>query len=219
MDMKKLNIKGYLKDYLPCVIAGVVVLVMMVAFSSVRNTNRQQISDITSQIQDVQTKIDQASATRTSIEKEVKVEASGLDTARVQTDDKVAKDFFEKILTWSTYEEYEGVRNRLIQEYDLGESTLLSTFFPEIEIVKDSDGNEYNLMDAMQASGEPLNLEFVDMTSHVTKIAGSDYSYFTEVTVSSTAQNGGMATGECVFVYTVDENGTLSNLQAYTVAE
>lgn len=212
--------KKYFKEYMPCIIAGAVLLVVLIVSGVIRSSHRSELSAITREIQNTQTKIDQSEEVKKSVDRDVKIEVSGLDTARVQSDDKVAKDFLEKVLTWSSYQEYQDVRDYIAQEYELNDSsTLLQTFFPEIEVVTDPDGNEYNIIDAMRQSGEPLNLEFVGMDSHVTNISGTDYSYFTEVTVSSTANNGGMATGRCIFLYTVSEDGELSNLHAYTVAE
>lgn len=212
--------KDNIKNYLPCILAGVLLLISIIVFLSIKGGYKQEESDIMREIQAVQTKIDQSGEQKKAVEKEVKMEVSGLDTSRVQTDDKAAKDFFEDILSWSSYEEYQAVRERITNEYDLDDSsTLLVNFFPEIEVVTDLDGNEYNIIDAMRQSGEPLNLSFVDMSSYVINISGTDYSYFTEVTVSSTANNGGMATGRCIFLYTVSEDGQLSNLHAYTVAE
>lgn len=212
--------KDNIKNYLPCILAGVLLLISIIVFLSIKGGYEQEESDIMREIQAVQTKIDQSGEQKKAVEKEVKMEVSGLDTSRVQTDDKAAKDFFEDILSWSSYEEYQAVRERITNEYDLDDSsTLLVNFFPEIEVVTDPDGNEYNIIDAMRQSGEPLNLSFVDMSSYVINISGTDYSYFTEVTVSSTANNGGMATGRCIFLYTVSEDGQLSNLHAYTVAE
>lgn len=192
----------------------VVVLVLLFCCLMVASYNFKSID---SEIQDVQTQIEQQSAMNTASNQKVKSEVSGLDMARVNSDDKKAEAFFEKVLTWSSLDEYEKARESVISEYGLSDATdFLDVFFPENTVAVDDNGN---IVDSDLMSGEVLNMQYVSMISHVTGIIDSDYQYFTEVTVSSKAQNGGAATGSCVFLYTITEDGTIKDLSAYVVAD
>lgn len=197
-------------------VTGLVAFVVVLLFCVLR-VSSYDFAAMDSRIQDLQTQIEQQSASDTSEEQQMKFEVSGLDLSRVNADDKKAEAFFKKVLTWSSLDEYTKARESVVSEYGLSDATdFLNTFFPENTIFIGSDGN---VIDSDLVSGEVLNLQYVDMISHVIDIKDSDYRYFTEVTVSSKAGNGGVSTGTCVFLYTMDEDGSIKDLTAYVVAD
>ena len=151
-------------------------------------------------------------------------DVTGIDVSRVATDDKKVEDFLKYILTWKNYSEYKQKRDSVINDYHVPEDGhFLTTFFPEIKVVKDKAGNEYNALDDGM---DKLNLSFGSMKSKVIDIKDDVYSYCTFVQIttdtsykSSTGEQQSIAgTGSCIVLYDVDANGVISNLDAYTVA-
>lgn len=151
----------------------------------------------------------------TEQEQSEKIEAvASLDITRVEKDDKIAADFLEKIMTWDSYAEYEGIRQELMSTYGLSEdSNFLTVFMPEVVTKTSKDGTVYNRIDVMG-----LNVTYEGMDSYVAGITGQVYSYFAFVEWSSHDKNGAEASAKCIFMYSINGEGKLLNLDAYTIA-
>lgn len=202
-----------------CIGMAVLLVFGICLYFLIKESNVSELRNLDDEIQKQETALNQLNADAEAVDHEVVSEVSGLDMARVQSDDIKAEAFLKKVLTWGSYEEYNSIRESLMSEYDLtDDSDFMTTFLPAIPVVEDADGNKYNVIDKALSSGEELNLKFVSMTSHVTGIVEDSYSYFTEVSVSSNSVNGGTAIGRCIFEYTVSEDGKLSDLHGYTIA-
>lgn len=151
-------------------------------------------------------------------------DVTGVDVSRVASDDRKVEDFLKYILTWKNYSEYQQKRDAVIKDYHVAEdSHFLTTFFPEIKVIKDKAGNEYNALDDGM---EELNLSFGSMYSKVVNIQDDVYSYATVVQVTTDASyrrtdgtdQSIAGTGYCIVTYDTTADGNITNLDGYTVA-
>lgn len=140
--------------------------------------------------------------TLSSTAEESETNVAGLSSERTKQDDERMETFLKTLLTWSDYNAYESARNMLVTEYGITEdNVLLSKFMPAVS--EDTFGSS--------------NMKYKKLASYVTEINEGNYSYFTLVTVAAKDANGNEASGDVGFMYTTDENGTISNLSAYTL--
>lgn len=138
---------------------------------------------------------------------------SGIDFSRVEKDNKTAETFLKTIMTWSSYEEYEAIRQKMINDYNLPkDGTFMTVFLPEIANKTSKDGKNYNKID-----NNGLNMAYESMDSYVTKITSDTYSYFTVVTWSSSDNDGNEATSKAVFTYSIDSENGIAELEGYTI--
>ena len=135
---------------------------------------------------------------------------TGLNNEKFNKDKKVAEEFMRKVFTWSSYKEYNEVRNEIMKTHNLkADSGFIKTFMPEI-VNEKMDGKDYNRIDVFG-----YNMSFETFTPHVVGINGLDYSYFSIVTVSSRdKEHGGEAFMKAVMTYKIDKDGNISDLMA-----
>lgn len=153
-------------------------------------------------ISDLTNKLAIKEAAVSKSQKDVLLNASGLNFDRVSKDKTIAEKFLGELLTWKTYDEYTASRNMLLQTYGVNkEDNLVKKFMPAIE--------------------KPLfttqNLKYESVDMYVTGISGSSYTYFAVVKVSSKDKKGSEAYGSIGFVYTIDSDGGISKISAHTL--
>lgn len=211
--------KAKLKEFrvlLVCVLIAVIVCVGNMIVSKVVYANNLAKQD--EQIQKLTSQIETSRVTKQESLNSAKAKVTGLDIKRVKTDDGILEAFLKKCFTWSSAEEYRAIREELESSDMLsGDSTFLDVLFPELtdDITVDGESVTNAIDDSIYGQ---LNLKYDSLQSHVTAIDGTNYSYFTEVTVTSSVKDGISKTGMVIVTYTVDKDGNLSNLNAYTVA-
>lgn len=138
---------------------------------------------------------------------------SGIDFSKVEKDNKTAETFLKSIMTWSSYEEYEAIRQKMINDYDLPkDGSFMTVFLPEITNKTSKDGKNYN-----KINNNGLNVTYESMDSYVTKITSDTYSYFAVVTWSSSDNDGNEASSKAVFTYNIDGNNGIAELEGYTI--
>ena len=138
---------------------------------------------------------------------------SGIDFSKVDEHDEIAEELLRTVMTWDSYEEYQAIRKKMIDDYKLSkDDTFMTVFLPKIPNKKAKNGKNYNKID-----NNGLNVYFEDMKSYVTKISEKAYSYFTIVEWSSSDEAGNEGKSEAVFTYDVDMDGGISNLEGYTI--
>lgn len=153
--------------------------------------------------------------------KEVKQKVSGLNTDRVKTDDAIMTTFLNECLNWKSYAEYKAAYDTISSKYQKAVSpTFFDTFFPEIKETK---------VGTNPIDEKGLNLKFEKLTSHVIQIdsVGDAYTYFGEVKVTSDTKytdahhdtHTTSGVGTIAFIYTINGDGILSNVSAYTVVD
>lgn len=147
-----------------------------------------------------------------------RINLTGVDAARKQSDDDMMADLISYAVTWSNSSEYANSRNHLMKKYSwLSEdSAFLSSFFPPVDrmVIKDSAGNVVsNPLD------DGRNIAFASFYSYVVDVQEETYYYVAEVsTQSSGVAGGGTATGKILLTYWVDGSGEAGDIQAYVIS-
>lgn len=211
-----MKIKKFLLTVLPAVILiGAAGMYFYLDHSRNGMVNTKQL-----EVQGLRNQIETKKIVNQQAQDAVKNNTTGINMDRVSRDDVIVDEFLRDALDWSSYAEYTANRDRLIEKYSISnDSAFLSVFFPKVDLIELKDGTTVNIIDDNIRSGQTggLNMSYVGMKSHVTKIESDVYSYLTEVEVLTSADNGSSASGTCIFLYSVDADGKLDNLDAYTI--
>ena len=207
-------VENKLKQFAPSLISGLVLVLTIGAVSTVNlNQSRSLLAQQDEKVE-LQNRIDQLSVENNTQITKVKAQANGIDVNRVENDDKVAEELMEMVFTWKSYDEYNEIRNTLMNKYQLSnDSSFMQTFMPEIynEVL---DGKNYNRIDV-----GGYNISFNNMTSYVVSIDEKTkvYEYFTIVDVTSKSENGGSIDYSLALQYKVTDSGQIMNLNGYTI--
>lgn len=207
-------VENKLKQFAPSLISGLVLALTIGAVSTVNLSQSRSLLALQDEKVELQNRIDQLSVENNTQITKVKAQANGIDVNRVENDDKVAKELMETVFTWKSYDEYNEIRNTLMNKYQLSnDSSFMQTFMPEIynEVL---DGKNYNRIDV-----GGYNISFNNMTSYVVSIDEKTkiYEYFTIVDVTSKSENGGSIDYSLALQYKVTDSGQIMNLNGYTI--
>lgn len=197
-----------MKRFIPCMV-GVGVLLICIAIMGVTKTNcNTKLANAKDKVADLQNQLDVKRVEQESDTVQLKKETTGLDSARVSEDDKAFEEVIKPVFTWSTGDEYDAARNQMISR--LGkDSDFVKTVMPKQKTSKDG---KYKWVDVNEA-----NCKFEDMSSYVTKVDGTNYSYLAFITYSVNDSSGNEAKNQCVITYTMDANKTISDIKGYTL--
>lgn len=207
-------VENKLKQFAPSLISGLVLALTIGAVSTVNLSQSRSLLALQDEKVELQNRIDQLSVENNTQITKVKAQANGIDVNRVENDDKVAEELMEMVFTWKSYDEYNEIRNTLMNKYQLSnDSSFMQTFMPEIynEVL---DGKNYNRIDV-----GGYNISFNNMTSYVVSIDEKTkvYEYFTIVDVTSKSENGGSIDYSLALQYKVTDSGQIMNLNGYTI--
>lgn len=207
-------VENKLKQFAPSLISGLVLALTIGVVSTVNLSQSRSLLALQDEKVELQNRIDQLSVENNTQITKVKAQANGIDVNRVENDDKVAKELMEMVFTWKSYDEYNEIRNTLMNKYQLSnDSSFMQTFMPEIynEVL---DGKNYNRIDV-----GGYNISFNNMTSYVVSIDEKTkiYEYFTIVDVTSKSENGGSIDYSLALQYKVTDSGQIMNLNGYTI--
>ena len=207
-------VENKLKQFAPSLISGLVLVLTIGAVSTVNLSQSRSLLAQQDEKVELQNRIDQLSVENNTQITKVKAQANGIDVNRVENDDKVAEELMETVFTWKSYDEYNEIRNTLMNKYQLSnDSSFIQTFMPEIynEVL---DGKNYNRIDV-----GGYNISFNNMTSYVVSIDEKTkiYEYFTIVDVTSKSENGGSIDYSLALQYKVTDSGQIMNLNGYTI--
>ena len=207
-------VENKLKQFAPSLISGLVLALTIGAVSTVNLSQSRSLLAQQDEKVELQNRIDQLSVENNTQITKVKAQANGIDVNRVENDDKVAEELMETVFTWKSYDEYNEIRNTLMNKYQLSnDSSFMQTFMPEIynEVL---DGKNYNRIDV-----GGYNISFNNMTSYVVSIDEKTkvYEYFTIVDVTSKSENGGSIDYSLALQYKVTDSGQIMNLNCYTI--
>lgn len=136
---------------------------------------------------------------------------NNLDSSRVTRDNEIAQEFIEYVTTWGSGAQYDEIRTSVMKDYQLNTTSNFTKHFltENVKVVGDG-GVEYNYIDRFE-----INSQYEDMTSILKGINSDIYSYLTEVEWSTQDVSGNEATSSIIFMYSVNGNGDLLNLDAY----
>ena len=207
-------VENKLKQFAPSLISGLVLVLTIGAVSTVNLSQSRALLAQQDEKIELQNRIDQLSVENNTEITKVKAQANGIDADRVETDDRVAEELMETVFTWKSYDEYNEIRNTLMNKYQLSnDSSFMQTFMPEIynEVL---DGKNYNRIDV-----GGYNISFNDMTPYVVSIDENTkvYEYFTIVDVTSKSENGGSSDYSLALQYKVTDGEQIMNLTGYTI--
>lgn len=207
-------VENKLKQFAPSLISGLVLVLTIGAVSTVNLSQSRSLLAQQDEKVELQNRIDQLSVENNTQITKVKAQANGIDVNRVENDDKVAEELMETVFTWKSYDEYNEIRNTLMNKYQLSnDSSFMQTFMPEIynEVL---DGKNYNRIDV-----GGYNISFNNMTSYVVSIDEKTkvYEYFTIVDVTSKSENGGSIDYSLALQYKVTDSEQIMNLNGYTI--
>ena len=207
-------VENKLKQFAPSLISGLVLVLTIGAVSTVNLSQSRALLAQQDEKVELQNRIDQLSVENNTQITKVKAQANGIDVNRVENDDKVAEELMETVFTWKSYDEYNEIRNTLMNKYQLSnDSSFMQTFMPEIynEVL---DGKNYNRIDV-----GGYNISFNGMTSYVVSIDENTkvYEYFTIVDVTSKSENGGSSDYSLALQYKVTDSEQIMNLNGYTI--
>lgn len=146
----------------------------------------------------------------TQAAKDELIESSmGLQTLRVDSDNKTVEDFMNYVLTWDDGTSYDAMRNDLLQSH----GPVSNDNFFEIFLPENVSDDLYNYIDVFN-----LNSRFESLESYVTQITPNIYSYFSFVEFSARDKNGTEGTSKVICTYDVDSDSNILNLDAYTIS-
>lgn len=115
---------------------------------------------------------------------------------------EIAKTFLKTMLTWDSYKNYSDIRTWLSQDYGVAaDSQLLTAFMPEV--TEDMLGDS--------------NMRFSDLQIYELKTEGDIVEYFAICNVKNRI-DGNVGNGKVAVFYTIDKQGTVSNITAYALA-
>lgn len=193
--------KDKMKSIFPFVILFVCLIVLLIFMEFINHRYSSNLASLDKQIQDVQMEMESIRVEQAQQESDVTRAVNGLDTARVEHDQSLIQKFLKDFCTWENLDVYQTKVNRLKELYPEEDNEVFYTFF--------ADSTDTN---------NSLNMTYLENDSvYVINIADSNYTYFTEVTVSSNTSNGETGTGKFVFECTVGNDGSFSNLSAYAI--
>lgn len=203
------------KKWTPFILSGVFVIIAFLVVCLPISDLNNKIDEQNTELAKLQNELTMAQSLNKSSHDKIVVKSTGLDANRTMNDNKIAIEFIKKCLTWSSYEEYNEIRNSLITDYKLDTSSnFLTVFMPEVVNATSPDGTNYNRIDIFG-----YNLSYEKMDSYVTDISNDGkYSYFSFVTVSSRDKNGKEGTTMAAFIYTIDVDGNITNIDASAVS-
>lgn len=182
------------------VLIGLLLVVLLVGQMISRNHSRN-LAAMDAQIQDVQMQMESIRVDQAQQEADVNRAVNGLDTARVERDQNLIQDFLKDVCTWEDVATYQTKLEALKKQYPEDDNAMFYVFFAD-----------------PTSEESAANMTYLENASvYVTNIADNNYTYFTEVTVSSTTEAGQTGTGTFAFECTVDGEGTLSGLSAYVI--
>ena len=157
-------------------------------------------------IADQEKRIQQLTKEKEALSGEEAGETSGEEeeTDRKTADGKAASAFLEQFLTWDSYEGYNGIRTWLMESCGASaEDSLLTNFMPEL--TEDAFGT--------------ANMAFDSASSYVVSEDGENISYFALCEVENRNEDGDTGNGRVGVFYTLDGEGNVSGVSAYTLAE
>lgn len=144
---------------------------------------------------------------------------TGLNMERVRKDDAIVDEFLEMVMSWDSHNKYEAIRKQCEEDYGISpDSNFMQVFLPEVPIAVSSDGHKYNMIDDGDAEHPGgLNVRYEGFESYVTAISADVYSYFSFVDWSTRDGEGHENTSTVIFMYDVNGDGDILNVDANTV--
>lgn len=181
-------------------LALIIVILTAWIFISIRST-RDRLTEQSAQIETLITERDTLKAQKK--EQKETAEANKPEKSRRETDLEAAKSFLSKLLTWDSAEKYRGIRDMLKETYQIPEeNSLLTVFMPDLPD------------EALKGQ----NMEFAKAETYLVDDSTDAYQYFALCNVINNTE-GATGYGRIGVFYSVDNEGTISGISAYTLVK
>lgn len=180
-----------------------VVLALLLLFLGARtitgiHSTEKHIAKQKTQIEELKKELEQYETTEQAVE----AEEQKPEESQSQSDNETAEVFFKKLLTWNSYDGYEGVRNWLLKDLGMKETDpLLASFMPKL---------------SAETLGES-NMKFDSAETYLTEETEGIRNYFAICKVTNKL-DGNTGTGHVGIFYSVDGEGSISNASAFSLA-
>lgn len=209
------------KNYGMAIICFVLALCILVVGLILKNNWTKQVSNIK------QSRVDAVTAAQLEENRKVQAtraaanaivqEVTGIDLVRKSSDDKLAEAFVKYAVEWDSYDSYVSSRETFKAKYPYMDesSDFLRKFFPPADtlIIRDTSNSiVYNSFD------NGRNIHFDSLLSYVISISDDGtYKYFADILCHSDIGHGKRSTRHMVMLYTLDKDGTFSDVSAYVL--
>lgn len=203
--------KALLQKYMGTVMAAGIILFTFIVSAIMSSSQSDSLSSLGASVTSLQSQIILRQQTVTSNEAKSVQSVTGLNKNRTVKDDEIITDLFKQIFTWSSYDEYNTIRENLSKQYGVSlKGSFMTQFMPEVIDSTDSAGMHYNRIDTFG-----LNMSYEGMESYCTHIKGDVYSYAAFVKISSSDKNGNTGYNRFMVTYDIDVDGAIANLEAF----
>ena len=203
---------------IPILVSLVVSIIVGVTCKIVKNPDAIKLAEQSQQIKMLKDELDKKSNQYSDMQSLTKtVDDLNIYTGDVDENDAIASDFFSHFCTYSDGEQYEKLRNELMNDYGYTkDSTVLNCFLPEQDITYDSKGHiQYEVDLTLQ------NMEFESLESYRIYVDGG-VSYYAGIVHLLTEDWSGDSVGNNVYganayvTYSV-VNDEIQDVEAYAL--
>lgn len=167
----------------------------------IKQSHQNDVQMLDEKIQRVQADISAKQSDYRQVMQTVKKDVSGIDIVRVESDTQKVTDFLKMACTWADLDSYQKVYKSMTEMYPVDSNPGFYRFFAE-----------------PNGKTDDVNMRYIGLMQDsliVCWISDDDvYSYFGEVVVASSAENGQEENGVFLFGCKVDADGNLSDLYA-----
>lgn len=199
-----------LKKILPFVVA-IVIALGGVAYRVMSTSGyAAQLEEQVTTMNSLKASIDEAQAREVTQSHNIVSVVTGVDYNRLSKDKTIGETVAKLVTNWNSWDQYNDGRETLKSTYGLSDDdAFMQTFMPVVGKGSRTDP-DYNLIDA-----NGWNMTFDGMDQYLVKIDGTKYSYLSNIKMRSTYGTGESrrsATSKAVMMYTIDADGTVSDL-------
>lgn len=165
---------------------GIVCAALVIGFGSTKLIRQpvtrlaNEIAVMNSDISKINNQLIALKASDVKDKQKVVTEITGADLSRVDSDITYIKEFLSEAFTWSTYEEYIAVRDKMPSKYGISStSDFFTVFMPYIKNVVNA-GKNINVIDTTG-----LNMAYENAKITLVSIENANYVYMVECNVVS----------------------------------
>ena len=206
------SVRLFIQRFLLIIIALIVLVVSIVFNSSIINGQKKDLANQSSEIVRLENQIDVLTRSAHNIEQQSLRKAVGIDDERLSRDETVIDDFLKSVMSWSSFDEYMGVRDMLKSKYGLDDkSDVLTVFMPEIPNEVSNDGKtNYNRIDTYG-----LHISYDKCDIYNTNIVATDYVYTIFAKWHTSDDKGSVGNASTIFTMMIDYDGNISDIHAF----
>lgn len=173
------------KSTIGMIASGVVLAITLGGFVMVSSSAEAELASQRAQLASLTSRLDAVKSATVSADTAAAEQARGYSAERVAHDEAMATKVFEKLFTWSNFEQYKEARDVLSAQLGVpADDPMLVEFFPEVVPYEDG-GN------AVDDAG--LNMAFKNATYYLTGV-GSRYEWLAVIEADVTGDAGNTST-------------------------